>query len=704
MQGTRSRYLRTEPENLVVRRYVARALLAARVKRLLRYGAFDEKFLRVFPEGGIDEAGLEDPGTVRRWLQGELAALEGVRWDEADPFVHNTALIGRSLDLDPVELEVMRFALVLQNVKLLDAVSDAYNASMSASDALTLLAAYLDADDATVARAFGRDSRLRRAGFFDSGRYAPHDMTNWMAVPQALRTVVFEAHADDEQVVNALFELCRAPVLEASDFEHLGTRYALVRDYLGAALGRGATGANVLLWGPPGTGKTELARLLVTELDAYGVEVANEDEDGDPVSPAGRVQQYRLCQAMLGRRERALIVYDEVEEVLSDSAFASVGLHGRAPLTKGMTNRMLETNASPAIWITNTNVGIDPAYLRRFDLVLRLDGPLKDAKRRLAARTFDGLELEPTLLDALVARPEISPAHLDRMGRICAELGIDPGEAASRAVRDMASGDLEALDARPLPRSDAAEDPDARWRLPYDATMINADLDLATLAERLGPESRARLCLSGPPGTGKTAWARHLAERTGRTLVVKRASDILGPYVGQTEQAIDRAFREAEDSGGLLLFDEVDGFVQDRAGARAHHEVQFVNQFLTSLETYRGLLVATTNLPDALDAATLRRFDFKVRLDYLRPEQVERLVLALFAALAIAPEAGALGTALERLRGLELVPGDAEVVLRRYRVFDEMPDAARIGADLAAEAAHRDGRGGRTIGFVGARR
>ena len=701
MQGTRSRYLRTEPENLVVRRYVARALLAARVKRLLRYGSFDEKFLRVFPEGGIEEAELEDPKTVRRWLQAELAGVAGVEWDETDPFVHNSALIGRSLGLDDVELEVMRFALVLQNVKLLDAVSDAYNSSMSASDALSLLAAYVDADDSAVAQAFGRDSRLRRAGFFDSGRYAPHDMTNWMAVPQALRTVVFERHADDEQVVNALFELCRAPVLGAADFEHLGGRYALLRDYLAHALERGATGANVLLWGPPGTGKTELSRVMVRTLGAYGVEVANEDEDGDPVSPAGRVQQYRLCQAMLARRERALIVYDEVEDVLSDSAFASFGLHGKAPLTKGMTNRMLETNATPTLWVTNTNAGIDPAYLRRFDLAIKLDGPLKDAKRRLAEHALGGFDLEPALLDALVARREISPAHLRRMARICTDLGIAPGEAASATVRDLAGGDLEALDVAPLPKSGAVDGPDAGWRLPYDAAMINADLDLATLADRLGPDSRARLCLSGPPGTGKTAWARWLAERTGRTLVVKRASDILGPYVGQTEQAIDKAFREAEDGGALLLFDEVDGFLQDRSGARAHHEVQFVNQFLTSLETYRGLLVATTNLPDALDPATLRRFDFKVTLDYLSDDQVRRMVRALCDALGVEPDAAALDRALGTLAGLRLSPGDGEVLLRRYRVFDEVPDAARIAADLVAEAAHRDRRGGRPIGFVG---
>ena len=700
MQGTRSRYLRTEPENLVVRRYVARALLAARVERLLRYGSFDEKFLRVFPEDGIDEAGLEDPKTVRRWLRAELAGVEGIEWDEGDPFVHNTALIGRSLGLDDVELEVMRFALVLQNVKLLDAVSDAYNASMSASDALVLLAAYLDADDAAVARAFGRDSRLRRAGFFDSGRYAPHDMTNWMAVPQALRTVVFERHADDEQVVNALFELCRAPELDESDFEHLGTRYALLRDYLAHALDTDAVGANVLLWGPPGTGKTELSRLVVARLGAYGVEVANEDEDGDPVSPAGRVQQYRLCQAMLARRARALVVYDEVEEVLSDSAFASFGLHGKAPLTKGMTNRMLETNDTPTIWITNTNAGIDPAYLRRFDLVVKLDGPLEDAKRRLAEHALGALELEPALLDALVARREISPAHLRRIARVCGALGVAPGEAASAMVRDLAAGDLEALDVAPLARA-GADGPDAAWRLAWDAGMLNADMDLGALAERLGPGSRARLCLSGPPGTGKTAWARHLAETTGRTLVVKRASDILGPYVGQTEQAIDKAFREAEDGGALLLFDEVDGFLQDRSGARAHHEVQFVNQFLTSLETYRGLLVATTNLPDALDPATLRRFDFKVTLDWLRPDQVRRMVVRLLAAFGVEADEAALDGAARALSGLRLAPGDAEVLLRRYRVFDEVPDAARVAADLAAEARHRDGRGGRPIGFTG---
>lgn len=700
MPGTRSRYLKTDPENLVVRRYVARALLAAKVKRLLRYGAFDEKFLRIFPPDGIDEAGLEDPRTLRRWLEEQLAAVADATWDESDPFVHNTALFGHSLGLDAVELEVMRFALMLQAVKLLDAVSDAYNASMTSTDALALLTAYVDADDGDVARAFGRDSRLRRAGFFDSGRYAPHDMSNWMAVPQALRSIVFERHADDEQVVSALFEPVRAPTLGWDDFEHLGTRLALLRDYLSHALDTAAVGANVLLWGPPGTGKTELSRLLVGELGAYGVEVANEDEDGDPVNSFGRVQQYRLCQAMLEHRDRAAVVYDEVEDVLSDSGFASQGLHAKAPLTKGMTNRLLETNATPAVWITNTNTGIDPAYLRRFDVVVKLDGPMKGAKRRVAERALEGLDVEPVLIDALVQRSEISPAHLNKLGRIATALSAKAGEAASAMVRDIASGDLEALERRALPKAGASADPDAGWRLPYDASMINADFDLATLAERLGEGSRARLCLTGPPGTGKTAWARYLAERTGRTLLVKRASDIKAPYVGQTEQAIDAAFREAEDDNAVLLFDEVDAFLQDRAGAHQHHEVQFVDQFLTSLEAYRGVLVCTTNLPDALDPATLRRFDFKVRLDYLKPARVRLMIVALAGAFDVTATDDELDAAMATLAGRDLAPGDGEVVLRRYRVFGDVPTIERIAADLATESRHRDGRGGRPMGFV----
>jgi SpoVK/Ycf46/Vps4 family AAA+-type ATPase len=148
------------------------------------------------------------------------------------------------------------------------------------------------------------------------------------------------------------------------------------------------------------------------------------------------------------------------------------------------------------------------------------------------------------------------------------------------------------------------------------------------LGETLTRASSCRMCLYGPPGTGKTSFAHWVAGRTGKPLHIKRASDILAPYVGMTERNLAEAFKRAHKEGAILLLDEVDSFLQDRQKAVRSWEVTEVNELLTQMEAYRGIFIASTNLMDNLDQAALRRFDLKIFFDFLKPEQAKQLLLA----------------------------------------------------------------------------
>ena len=139
----------------------------------------------------------------------------------------------------------------------------------------------------------------------------------------------------------------------------------------------------------------------------------------------------------------------------------------------------------------------------------------------------------------------------------------------------------------------------------------------------------------GPPGTGKTAWAHYLASSIKQPILVKRASDMLDCYVGNTEKNIAAAFREASSTGSVLLLDEADSFLQNRSGAQKHWEVTQVNQFLTEMEAFDGIFICTTNLIENLDPATLRRFDFKVKFDYLSPIQAQQMAANLLVSLGV---------------------------------------------------------------------
>ena len=219
----------------------------------------------------------------------------------------------------------------------------------------------------------------------------------------------------------------------------------------------------------------------------------------------------------------------------------------------------------------------------------------------------------------------------------------------------------------------------------------DGDLILVTLAERVANlrEPRVSLCLQGPPGTGKSAFVRYLAEKLGLEVIQRRASDLMSMWVGGTEQRIAAAFAEASDAGAFLVFDEADSLLADTRFARRTWEVSQVNEMLTWMESHPLPFACTTNFGEHLDPATLRRFVFKVTLDYLTPAQVEAAFRGYFALPAPA-ELAALTA---------LTPGDFAVVHRKAEILGGMKEPAALLAMLRAECEAKPDRP-RAIGFL----
>jgi transitional endoplasmic reticulum ATPase len=172
------------------------------------------------------------------------------------------------------------------------------------------------------------------------------------------------------------------------------------------------------------------------------------------------------------------------------------------------------------------------------------------------------------------------------------------------------------------------------------------------------------LLFYGPPGTGKSELARHIAEQLDRELIVKRASDLLNAYVGATEQLIRRAFEEAEREEAVLALDEADTFLFTRDRAVRSWEISFTNEFLTQIERYRGILICTTNRMTDLDQASIRRFNHKIRFDYLTPEGNRIFYERILRSMIKADLSGEDRRTLQELS--RLAPGNFKVVRDRF--------------------------------------
>jgi len=170
----------------------------------------------------------------------------------------------------------------------------------------------------------------------------------------------------------------------------------------------------------------------------------------------------------------------------------------------------------------------------------------------------------------------------------------------------------------------------------------------------------------------------------------------------KAKKNIAKMFADAQKQGGILLLDEADSLLSDRSHAGQQWEITQVNEILTQMETFSGIFICTTNLMDKLDAASLRRFDFKVKFDYLTPEQRWALFQQESQRLGgrLPSDDEALAKLKQQIHRLtKLTPGDFAVVSRQVAVLGKTPEPERVIAVLEQECKAK-GETFSQIGFV----
>ena len=592
------------------------------------------------------------------------------------------------VELNRVEVLVLRFALLVHYSEEFENLT-AHWGELDNEDLFRNLSLVFGEPAEAIRRALGGSGGIARCGFMSL-------TANRRCVGRKI-----QFHNDFEErilgldgdvmlLVRGLLNKAPPAELRLSDYSYVEPTLGLLRRFLPKVQEQGTRGVNILVHGPPGTGKTQLVRALIEGMQVPLYEVGCVTDDGTPRTGEDRFNTYRLAQAML-RQTNAWILFDEVEDVFRNSVFSS-----RVPrISKAWVNQILENNVRPAFWVTNEVGDIDPAYLRRFDVILPMEIPPRAARKNILARVCEGISGDT--LAKLADCQSVTPAVIQRAARVLSVMGAgseDPGY--ERHLLGLVNQTLKAQG-----HDTVSEELGGVLPLHYDTAFINCEADLPTILSGIGRGGSARMCLYGPPGTGKTAFGRYVAQEVDRPLHIVRASDILGPYVGMTEGNLARVFRKARVDQAVLLIDEVDGFLQSRANASRSWEITAVNEMLTQMETFDGIFIASTNRIDGFDAAALRRFDLKLRFNPLSVVQAWRLFMRHCQEHGFGEPAPELEGGLARLDNL--CPGDFAAVSRRHQFYPlQSPrDYLAALADECAGKAPLENR--QPIGFLAAR-
>ena len=408
--------------------------------------------------------------------------------------------------------------------------------------------------------------------------------------------------------------------------------------------------SGVLLYGPPGCGKTLLAKVLASESDANmfsinGPEIMN--------------KYYGETEAKLRdifkeakENSPSIIFIDEIDAIAPkrEEAYGDVEKRVVAQLL-ALMDGLTDRGNVIVLGATNRPDSLDPALRRpgRFDREMEISVPNADGRLEVMEIHTRGMPISKDV-NLKVLSSELSgytgadmkslcrEAAMRSIRRYLPEIDLETEKIPTKVLQSMEVKIIDFYDAmREVVPTAMREFYVERSKVYWDDVggLDNAKkiLEENLIMAMINPEKFSKMgikppkgaLLYGPPGCGKTLLARALATESSGNMILVRGSEILSKWMGESEKAIREIFRKAKSSSPcVIIFDELDSLAKFKSGEESGPGETILSQLLTEMEdgiASRVVVIGISNRPDMIDGSVLRTGRLDLRIFIQPPDE-----------------------------------------------------------------------------------